>query len=612
MGLVYRVRHRGWNIDLAMKSPRPNFFKTEAQKENFVRECETWVGLGLHPNIVSCYYVRSVADVPRVFAEYVQGGTLKEWINTRKLYEGEPEAALKRVLSIAIQMAWGLHYTHERGVIHQDVKPANVLMTPEGTAKITDFGLAKARLGAGETVATSKTRSVLVSGGGMTPAYGSPEQLRKEPLTRRTDVWSWGLSVVEMFAGHVFWKKGSAAPAVLRRLVKAWTDDAAPPPLREELAQLLKSCFEESPGKRRSDLLAIAEELKTIYRALTGQDFPLQNAEGAELADGLNNRGVSFWDLGKALEAEQAFEQALELQPEHPQATFNQNLLRWRNAQATDTEFIAALEELRDHRQRDWVPRYLLGLAHLLRHDAPAALSVLTNAAQLQGGFEVSQALDEARKMAGAAAGARGFEGHADWVKSVALSSDGQRVLSGSADRTVRLWDAATGRCLHVFQGHTHWVNSVALSGDGRWALSGAGDNSVRLWNALSGQYVRSFVGHTDWVNGVALTSDGRWALSGSADKTVRLWDCATGKCLQVLLGHTEWVNTVAISADGHWGLSAGLERELRLWDLSATILAACVLASESPGWCCGDGTPKHPVNTRVCRATRAASIPSP
>jgi len=145
MGFVYRVHHRGWSSDLAVKSPRSDYFQTEAQKDDFTRECETWINLDLHPHIVSCHYVRTLGGIPRVFAEYVEGGSLKDWIDGRRLYGGGPQAALKRILDIAIQMAWGLHYAHEQGVIHQDVKPANVLMLPDGTAKISDFGLAKAQ-----------------------------------------------------------------------------------------------------------------------------------------------------------------------------------------------------------------------------------------------------------------------------------------------------------------------------------------------------------------------------------------------------------------------------------------------------------------------------------
>ena len=72
MGRVYKAHHRGWNIDLAIKCPKPEHFQTEKQKENFVRECETWINLGLHPHIVSCCYVRTIDGIPCVFAEYVE------------------------------------------------------------------------------------------------------------------------------------------------------------------------------------------------------------------------------------------------------------------------------------------------------------------------------------------------------------------------------------------------------------------------------------------------------------------------------------------------------------------------------------------------------------
>src|SRR5437660_2674328 len=126
-GLVYRVRHRGWGIDLAVKSPRPEYFLTEQDKADFEEEAKTWVNLSLHPHTVTCYYVRRLGGVPRVFAEYVAGGSLAQWIQSRKLYRGGHEKALARILDIAIQVAWGLQQAHEHGLIHRDVKPGNML-----------------------------------------------------------------------------------------------------------------------------------------------------------------------------------------------------------------------------------------------------------------------------------------------------------------------------------------------------------------------------------------------------------------------------------------------------------------------------------------------------
>ncbi len=205
MGLVYKVRHRGWNVELAVKTPRPEFFARAGAAENFEREAETWVNLGLHPHTVSCFYVRRLGGIPRVFAEYVDGGSLADWIRGKpgqppRLYEGGPDQALERILDVAIQFAGGLHYAHEQGLVHQDVKPANVIMTRGGIAKVTDFGLAKARALAGEVGTARAGQSILVSSGGLTPAYCSPEQANHEPLSRKSDVWSWAVSVLEMQA----------------------------------------------------------------------------------------------------------------------------------------------------------------------------------------------------------------------------------------------------------------------------------------------------------------------------------------------------------------------------------------------------------------------------
>src|SRR5262245_47093844 len=103
MGLVYRVRHRGWNTDLALKRPRPERLGDERAKVLFEREAETWVQLGLHPNVVTCYYVRRIDDVPCAFAEYITAGTLASWIHHGRLYQGGPAVSLARVLDVAIQ-----------------------------------------------------------------------------------------------------------------------------------------------------------------------------------------------------------------------------------------------------------------------------------------------------------------------------------------------------------------------------------------------------------------------------------------------------------------------------------------------------------------------------
>jgi len=140
----------------------------------------------------------------------------------------------------------------------------------------------------------------------------------------------------------------------------------------------------------------------------------------------------------------------------------------------------------------------------------------------------------------------RRFEGHTGEVYGVCFSADGRRALSGSDDKTVRLWDVATGRELKRFLGHDNWVRSVALSADGRLALSGGDDAAVVVWELETGRELKQF-DHGRVIRTVAFSPDGRRALSGGNDSIVRLWDIETGSELKQFK-HDSPVNSVVFS----------------------------------------------------------------
>ena len=117
------------------------------------------------------------------------------------------------------------------------------------------------------------------------------------------------------------------------------------------------------------------------------------------------------------------------------------------------------------------------------------------------------------------------LRGHTGAIHRIAWSPDGSYLASPSADHTIRIWDASSGKCVRTFRRHSDWVYSVAWSPDGQHIASASGDKKIRLWEAASGNQLQSLEGHTGWVFTVAWSPDGQSIASGSDDNTVRIWD---------------------------------------------------------------------------------------
>ncbi|KIM23596.1 hypothetical protein M408DRAFT_332227, partial [Serendipita vermifera MAFF 305830] len=161
------------------------------------------------------------------------------------------------------------------------------------------------------------------------------------------------------------------------------------------------------------------------------------------------------------------------------------------------------------------------------------------------------------------------FQGHIERVNSVSFSPDGRRIVSGSDDMTIRVWDAETGEVVAgPFQGHIGRVNSVSFSPGGRRIVSGSDDMTIRVWDAETGEVVAGpFQGHMGRVNSVSFSPDGRRIVSGSDDWMIRVWDAETGEVVAgPFEGHTALVRSVAFSPDGQRIVSSSFDRTVRIW----------------------------------------------
>ena len=138
-------------------------------------------------------------------------------------------------------------------------------------------------------------------------------------------------------------------------------------------------------------------------------------------------------------------------------------------------------------------------------------------------------------------------------MTAVAVAPDGSWLASGGDDRTVRIWDAATGQERATLTGHAGRVAAVAVAPDGSWLATAGGDGTVRIWDAATGQERAVLTSHAERCAAVAVAPDGSWLASAGWDGTVRIWDAATGRERAVLTGHTSPVTAVAVAPDGSW-----------------------------------------------------------
>ncbi|KAF9366593.1 hypothetical protein BGX34_000613 [Mortierella sp. NVP85] len=161
------------------------------------------------------------------------------------------------------------------------------------------------------------------------------------------------------------------------------------------------------------------------------------------------------------------------------------------------------------------------------------------------------------------------LEGHRDSVKSIVYSLSSDRIASGGADRTVRLWNILTGVCIHVMNGHDDWIWNVAYSPQEDQVVSVSSDMTMKLWDVETGDCRHIWIGHTGDVVGVLYSPKGNQIASSGYDCTVRLWDTQTGKCRHVLRGHENVVQSLAYSPEGDKVASASYDHTVRLWNVS-------------------------------------------
>jgi WD40 repeat protein len=163
----------------------------------------------------------------------------------------------------------------------------------------------------------------------------------------------------------------------------------------------------------------------------------------------------------------------------------------------------------------------------------------------------------------------RSLLGHTSFINCLAISPDGNVLVSGSADSTIKIWDLATGKAIQMLQGQTGYINTLDISPDGQTLASGDASGRVTIWNLKTGAVVRRLTAHSGFVNALDISPDGRSLVSSGADNTIKVWNLSTGTVLHRLTGHTSFVNSLKVSPDGKLLVSGSADNTIRVWDLT-------------------------------------------
>ncbi len=255
MAIVYRATDTKLDRTVTLKVMREDYIQDDEFIERFYTEAQAAARLN-HPNIVKVYDVDRIGDILFIVMEYINGITLKEAIRARKMFTNE------EVLGVSIQIASAIDCAHKNHIIHRDIKPQNILLTPMGEVKVTDFGIARAA-NAKTTTATSTTLGSV--------HYFSPEQARGGYVDHKSDIYALGITMFEMASGRLPFDDETVVTIALKHINDELPDlKEINPRISDAVCHIIAKATEKSQMKRYSDAEVMGNDLK---KALTTESF---------------------------------------------------------------------------------------------------------------------------------------------------------------------------------------------------------------------------------------------------------------------------------------------------------------------------------------------------
>lgn len=537
-------------------------------------------------------------DDPPYFleSEYTDCGDLIDWANARG---GIAQVPLETRLAIVAQACHALAAAHSVGVLHKDVKPANILIVEdqpggEPRAVLTDFGIGLvvdrkvlSDKGITTTGLTQTFEQREGSSGSGTRLYMAPEVLEGKPATTLSDVYAMGIVLYQMAIGDFS-----------KSLAPGWEREIEDPLLREDIA----ACVDGSPERRIESLTLLAERLATLEERRERAQAERRTREESERAKAQAARARRRRKILYAVSAA-----GLLIAVAGALVAVEQSRLRRRADEAREAAELA-LKQMEAERARaderaaaaeyeQYVSSILFADSRIRAGvtDASVEAALLRTPAHLRNfewGYLMLQIRPElalAGRTPEAESGGSGaapsalrlwedaipaevtrFTGHSGPVMCADIGPDGKLAVTGSLDQTAIVWELETGKEVLRLGAHEGNVTGVDFSSDGKLIATASSDRMARIWDAKTGALLHTLEGHVEAISSVEFSPDNRKIVTASWDDTAKVWDRETGAELLTLAGHTMRLWKATFSPDGGRIATASDDGDVRIWD-SAT-----------------------------------------